>query len=1062
MNRQEILEVVAQVSIVASTILDSVQLLETTVNLIKKSFDLRYVHIGLLNPAGDRIELVAGAGDIGQQMVAAQPHINLNQPQSLVARAVRTRQGVIVNNVYQDPGYLPHPLLPNVQSEMVVPMMMGAKLLGVIDVQADELDRFEAEDMRIHTILAAQIAVALENARHFAQLQKIAAENEETKNFFNAVVDNLPFPVFIKEAEQLRHIYWNKANEQMIGLDRLEAMGKQDYDLFSGHEADLFRAKDQQVLAQGELVDITEQSLHTTAGDIHFLRTRKIPIPGPEGKPKYLLGISEDITEQQRLKEQIQRSLEHRGHQVQISTEVAQEIAAALALDDLFRRIVNRIQERFGYYYVQVYTLEEDEGPNSYLILQEGTGSAGGIMKTVKYRIALAAERSLIAQAARQGEAILAVDVSQDPGWLPNALLPETRSEIAVPIKLGRKVLGVLNVQSDTIGGLTEEDQLLLIGLCGQIAVAMDYRQAEVALVRRAEEMAALYQTSLEINAKLDISTLLQTILQRAATLLGTGMATLLLVKPDQPMLEAVAVYNRVATELGVIVQFGEGITGRIAETGEPMMINDYDHWSERVAPSTNEPVGRILGVPLKQGNQVIGVINVFDKEAGTFEENEIQLLNLFANYAAIAIQNAYLFKAKQRQQEIAETLSEVAKVVNSSLKLAEVLDRVLIELENIIPYDNAHVMLVEGNYSRVVAARHFTGQEEVLNKTLPLTVVPLSAEAIRQRRPLIIPDTQQEPLFNPAFRGSVPIRGLILIPLIWQGESIGLLGLASYTPNRYTEEDVDLAFRFGQQVVIGIENARLYEQVQHYNLELEQRVAERTAELETTQEQLVRQEKLAVLGQLAGGVAHEVRNPLGVISNAVYFLQMVLTDADDTVQEYLGIISNRVHEAEQIVSDLLSMAQIKPAQREQTVISSLINEVLTRHPPPPAVTVTTRIPVDLPPVLVDPQQIRQVLINLVTNAYQAIPERGELTLEACFQQGQLKLLFRDTGVGMPPKIMAQIFEPLFTTKAKGIGLGLSLSKNLVEVNGGTIQVESVEGRGTTFTLLLPVRETRL
>jgi signal transduction histidine kinase len=94
-----------------------------------------------------------------------------------------------------------------------------------------------------------------------------------------------------------------------------------------------------------------------------------------------------------------------------------------------------------------------------------------------------------------------------------------------------------------------------------------------------------------------------------------------------------------------------------------------------------------------------------------------------------------------------------------------------------------------------------------------------------------------------------------------------------------------------------------------------------------------------------------------------------------------------------------------------------------------------------------------------VINAYQAIPERGELIIEACFQQDQIKLLFTDTGIGMSPKTMAQIFEPLFTTRAKGIGLGLSVSKNLIEVNGGGIQVESIEGQGSTFTLLLPVRE---
>ncbi len=172
--------------------------------------------------------------------------------------------------------------------------------------------------------------------------------------------------------------------------------------------------------------------------------------------------------------QELQASLEHRARQVQTSTEVAQNIAAAPALDDLFRRVVNLIQTRFGYYHVHIYTLDGER-----LMMQEGTGEPGQKMKKTGHKINLTAEQSLVARAARSGKPVLVSDVSKAPNWLSNPLLPDTKSELAVPINLGPKVLGVLDIQSDSITGLTAEDQLLMVGLCGQIAVAINHRHTE-------------------------------------------------------------------------------------------------------------------------------------------------------------------------------------------------------------------------------------------------------------------------------------------------------------------------------------------------------------------------------------------------------------------------------------------------------------------------------------------------------------------------------------------------------------------------------------------------------
>jgi len=264
-------------------------------------------------------------------------------------------------------------------------------------------------------------------------------------------------------------------------------------------------------------------------------------------------------------------------------------------------------------------------------------------------------------------------------------------------------------------------------------------------------------------------------------------------------------------------------------------------------------------------------------------------------------------------------------------------------------------------------------------------------------------------------------------------------------------------------------ERKRAEEKLREYSEQLEEKVEQRSEELKDTHEQLVRKEKLAVLGQLAGEVGHELRNTLGVISNAIYYLQTTLSDADETIREYLDMISSEVRNSEKIISNLLDFSRTRPAEREEIEVGELIAQVLEKRPPPKNVKISTKIPSDVPPVFVDSQEIGQVLFNLVTNAYQAMissssvetPEGGELIVRVQAEKDKVSLSITDTGCGISKEDMKKVFEPLFTTKARGIGLGLAVSKNLVEVNGGSIEAESKEGEGSTFTVILPTKEVQ-
>ena len=254
-------------------------------------------------------------------------------------------------------------------------------------------------------------------------------------------------------------------------------------------------------------------------------------------------------------------------------------------------------------------------------------------------------------------------------------------------------------------------------------------------------------------------------------------------------------------------------------------------------------------------------------------------------------------------------------------------------------------------------------------------------------------------------------------------------------------------------------ERVQAERELERYRNRLEELVLERTRALETAQEKLVRHERLAVLGQLAGGVGHELRNPLGVISNAIYYLNMVLPGTDEKVREYLALIQKNTQEATRIVTDLLDFSRVKSVDRSAVNVSEIIDVVFSQHPAPKNVTIDMELPDDLPLAHVDQLHIKQVLSNLVTNAFQAMPDGGRLTVASRAIEGIIEISIADTGSGITPENQDKIFEPLFTTKAKGIGLGLAICKNLIEANGGKIDFESEVGEGSIFRLHLPVYE---
>ncbi|MCK5545556.1 MAG: HAMP domain-containing protein [Desulfobulbaceae bacterium] len=235
---------------------------------------------------------------------------------------------------------------------------------------------------------------------------------------------------------------------------------------------------------------------------------------------------------------------------------------------------------------------------------------------------------------------------------------------------------------------------------------------------------------------------------------------------------------------------------------------------------------------------------------------------------------------------------------------------------------------------------------------------------------------------------------------------------------------------------------------------DLEQKVEKRTRELKEAHEALVRKEKLAVLGQLSSGVGHELRNPLGVIKNGCYFLNMKMkTIEDEAVKDNIKIMNREINTANKIITDLLDFARIKEPVRLSTDINQLITETLSKSLIPENIIVSQDFAEDIGPVSVDPVHVGQIFLNLIENGVHAMEQGGSLTISTRVTKGATEVVFIDNGCGIPEDNLEKIFEPLFTTKVKGIGLGLAVSKSLAQVNGATILVESEEGKGSRFVV---------
>ncbi len=410
-----------------------------------------------------------------------------------------------------------------------------------------------------------------------------------------------------------------------------------------------------------------------------------------------------------------------------------------------------------------------------------------------------------------------------------------------------------------------------------------------------------------------------------------------------------------------------------------------------------------------------------------------------------------------ERRVKELQIIYSVGKSVNAMLDLEKLLNRIVEASLYITGAEEGSLLLIDKN-SGDLYMRAARGLGEKFARGFRVKVQDtIAGQVVKTGEPYFESGDAQTLKVKTGYL----VKSLVYVPLKMGANVIGVLLIDNkVSPKAFTENDMFLLSALADYAAIAINNARLYETVKNFNQELEQRVEERTRQLRETQEQLLQSEKLASIGQLAAGVAHEINNPIGVMLG---FAQVLLkrVKEDDPTYKPLTTIEREGLRCKRIVQSLLDFARHSKPEPRRVNVNDVIDASLelSHQSTRSNIYLIKEYSPNLPPVLADINQLQQVFLNILLNAYDAMSNGGTLRIVTGLVMDRVDIAFSDTGVGIPSENLTRIFDPFFTTKevGKGTGLGLSISYGIVEQHGGTIEVKSQVGEGSTFTVHLPV-----
>jgi len=640
------------------------------------------------------------------------------------------------------------------------------------------------------------------------------------------------------------------------------------------------------------------------------------------------------------------------------------------------------------------------------------------------------------------------------------------RSALVVPMLRGGVPIGALNIQRREAGAFPDSYVALLKTFADQAVIAIENVRLFNETKESLEQQTAISEVLRVISSSpTDVKPVLEAVAMRAARICDASDARIFLAEGDQMRHTAgfgdvpmpVKLGDAIPIERGTVP--GRAILDRAAVHLEDMAAAPRTEYATGRAMQERSGFRTILAVPLMREQRALGAILLRRMEVRPFTEKQIALLRTFADQAAIAIENVRLFNETKESLDQQKASADVLGVISSSIADTKpVFDKILESCERLFEGQYVGVAVVREDGLAHLEAYHGP-QPEALRKSFPLPVDSRSGVGvvIRDRKVTHYPDVfggADVPEFLRRNCERTGIRSIIMAPMLWEGQGIGSIFVGRQFSGPFLEKAIRLLKIFADQAAIAIQNARLFREIQEKSRQLE----------------VANKHKSDFLANMS----HELRTPLNaIIGFSEALMDRMFGEVNEKQADYLKDIHESGRHLLSLINDILDLSKIEAGRMDlelstfhlPTALSNamtLVRERAQRH----SINLNLELDERLGEFQADERKFKQIMLNLLSNAVKFTPDGGRVDVCATRDTDKIEIAVKDTGIGIAPEDQAAVFEEFKQVgrdqlrKAEGTGLGLALTRRFVELHGGAIRLESTPGKGSTFTVSLPLRAT--